>query len=67
MGASGTIMEQLVKFIVDYEVGGESVVYKVDDEVMKFERNGKSRFEWNINFNMHVATEEELEEYKNRP
>ena len=59
-------MSEIIKFIVDYEAEGEPVVYKVDEEAIKFERNEDGVFECNMNFNMHVATEVELEEYRNR-
>jgi hypothetical protein len=59
-------MSGVIKFIVDYEVEGEPVVYKVDEEAIKLKRNKDGVFGWDMNFNMHVATEEEIEEYENK-
>lgn len=59
-------MARAIRFIVDYEVEGVPVVYKVDEETINVERSRDGGFELNMGFNMHVATEEELKEYKER-
>lgn len=59
-------MGEIINFIVDYDVEGAPVVYKVDEEAINLKRNKDGVFGWDMNFNMHVATEEEIEEYENK-
>ena len=59
-------MSETIKFVGDYKVEGKPVVYKVDEEIIEFKRNEDGGFGWDMHFNMHVATEVELEEYKKR-
>jgi hypothetical protein len=54
----------LISFLVVYETYGKPVVYKVDETFMKSEMTKAGAFEIHMEFDMHEATEEELEEYK---
>jgi hypothetical protein len=64
MGASGIIMAELFKFFIDYKPEGSPVGYKVDEITdVSIEKDKDVRFIQNLKFNMHEATEEELEEY----
>lgn len=56
----------LINFLVEYKVGGDPVVYKVDELSMKYEINKEGALETTVEFDMHIATEEELEEYQKR-